>query len=332
MRTWAALSILVLLAAGLPPASPASAGSSEDDLQIDVERTISGANTYLFSIRIDPSTGDPDHFEISNDSHFTVKAYYDRNGTQQEATGVRGVLEYNSGLDCAPRGSNHVDPCFMDASGVRIQDLWDARVEAGGFTFENDPDLWAWESATGSINWTEDQRFELPHDANQLTVRFFMSIPGAEWIDVDVHIHSPQDISMHHEVANDGGFAVNGEDFDPTLGVDTAPASVLVDGREQIQFDGEENHRLYATFGPAWRGLTTAGNIAVSHNAFAASNIAYEAPDGERTSRTALAAGGSSGILVPGSNEVGTHSFEVNTHAGVGPQDIYLIGYKGPTS
>lgn len=333
MRVHVLLGLILALAALVPAAGPAQAGPSEEPLAIDVDRTIDGADTYLFSIRIDPRNGDPSHFEIANDSHFKVTAHFARdNGTmKQDIAATRGVFEYNSGLSCPPTNVNYPDPCFMDAEGISIKDAADARVEAGPFTFETDPNLWGWAQATAGIWWGEDHRFEVPPTDEQLTVRFLVSIPEAAWIDVDVHIHSPQAISIHQEIANDQGFLATSEDFQPTANVDTMAASAAVDGRHTVDVSGSGD-RMYAAFGPSWYGVSATGNVALAHNTAAASNIAYEDPNGERIAGTALAAGSWSGVLVPGSPVMGSHLFEVNAHAGAGPQDLYLVGYEGPTS
>lgn len=320
----------VLAVTLLAVASPTSAGSSHAPVAIDVDRTIDGADTYLFSIRINESEGDPSKFEIANDSHFRVKGHYAVNGSpaRQDAAAIQGVIQYQHGLDCPP-ASGGWDPCFMSGSGVSKKDTWDARATAGPLTVENDPNYWGWEAANTGIDWWENRTFEIPNDADQLTIRFFISIPDAERIDVDVHIHSPQNISIRDEVVSDGGFYATGEDFQPAASADTAPTSAMVDGRATVQHP-DNGDRLFASFGPSWNGATASGFVAARHNTAAVSNIAYEDPAGDRTSGIAYGLGGPGGILIPGSEQAGTHIFDVNAHAGLGPQDIYLVGYQGP--
>lgn len=335
MRTGATLAVVLLVASGLVPAlGSAGAWSSSHDLRIDIDRTIDGADTFMFSVRIEPGAGGPDHFNIANGSFFEVTGHYPAGGNgssgRQDASGLIGVVAYNTGIDCPPRETNNVDPCFMSASGVSLKDAWDTRVDAGAFTYETGGDSFRWKKANGGVIWDQERRFEAPPGADQLTVRFFVSIPGAERIDVQAHLHSPQDISVHSTVANAGGFQSTGEDFDPAAGVDTAPASALVAGRDTVDLS-TDGDRMFAAFGPSWNGATAAGFVGVRHNTAAASNIVYEDPSGDRFGGTAVGAFGFHGIFLPGVKEQGTHAFEINAHAGVGPQDVYLIGYKGPT-
>lgn len=332
MRVGALLGLILVLSALVPMAGPAQAEESEEELRIDVDRTIDGADIYLFSIRIDPREGDPSHFEIANGSHFTVTGHFpkDNGSVRQDTASMRGVFEYNSGLSCEPATGDYPDPCFMDAEGISIKDVGDTRVEAGGFTFQTDPNLWGWVQNTASITWDEDHRFEVPATDEQLTVRFLITIPEAAWIDVDVHIHSPQAISIHDEIVNDRGFMATSEDFEPAAAADTMAASAAVDGQQTVDL-GTSGDRLYAAYGPSWFGTSAVANVAATHNTAAVSNIAYEDPDGDRISGTAIAVGTWSGILIPGSPELGTHTFEANLHAGAGPQDLYLVGYEGPT-
>jgi hypothetical protein len=332
MHAKALVGLVLLAAAFVPMAAPAQAGLANEPLEIDEETTITGADTYMFLLRVDPSQGDPDHFEIAEDSYFNVTGHFSTaNGSApQDLAGMQGVVQYNTGLDCEPADDSYPDPCHMVSEGVSIKDTQDVRVEAGPFTFEQDPDYWGYSQATASIAWEEDNLFEMPRDADQLTVRFFITIPGADWIDVEVHVHSPQELEIYESIANDGGFLATGEDFDATAGVDTMPASAMAAGQETVELDGADD-RLYAGFGPSWYGTSATPGVALSHNTAAVSNIAYEDPAGERISGTAYGVGSWSGILVPGSDLLGTHTFEVDAHAGVGPQDLYLVGYEGPT-
>lgn len=323
MRLAVLLVAVLGLAALVPLADTTGATESEEPLRIDRQATFADADTYMISIR----TTEPS-FDITRHSRIVVEAAYPvSNGSApDEAAGMTGVVQYHSGVDCPPWRTGGFDPCFMTASGIPIKEAWDARVDAGPFTFEQDPDVWGFRSVTASIEWDANRTFEKPTGADQLTIRAFVSVPEAQALDVNVHIHSPDDISIHEETVTDTGFFSSGEDFDPSVGADTMAASAMVDGRETVDVDGA-SERLYAAFGPSWHGVSATGNVAVNHNTAAASNIAYEDPSGERTSGTALGLGSWSGILLPGTDQTGTHSFEVNAHAGAGPQDPYLIGW-----
>lgn len=333
MRARGLVFAVVLAAALLAIAGSADARDSTSELRIDLDESIPNADTFMFNVRLDQSAGDPGHFLIANGSFFHVTGHFppSTNGTaQQDAAAVLGVVRYNTGLDCRPLETNNLDPCFMTASGMSIKDAWDTRVAAGPVTFEQDPNLWGWRNLTAAIGWEDHRRFETPPGQDQVVYRFFVSIPQAHRLTVDAHIHSPQAIEVDASIAHDGGFLATGEDFEPAASVDTAPASAMVSGQYNLPFQ-EDGDRLFAAFGPAWNGVTAAGNVAVRHNTAAVSDIGYESPEGDSLSGTAFGAGGFSGILVPGSNQLGVHQFDVDSHAGVGPQDLYLAGFKGPT-
>lgn len=324
MRQALPLACVLAVAALVPLGGPAAAGNSWAPAQIDVDETHVGADTYMVTVR----TQD-DGFEIKENSHLEVTADYTLNGSPatDESANVRGVVQYNTGLNCAPTGQ--ADPCFMDATGVSIKDVWDVRADVGPLTVEQDPGSRGFSSATSGVWWDDNTTFHRPPTADQLTIRIFVSLPGADAIHVDLHVHSPDPISIHDETVTDTGFMASGEDFAPTAGADTAAASVMVDGRETVHVDGD-TERLYAAFGPSWYGATAAGPIVAEHNTAAASNIAYEDPSGDRYPATGVTAGSWGGILVPGSEETGEHAFEVDAHAGLGPQDPYLVGWERP--
>lgn len=329
MSRLAPLVLAALVLASVFPATPAAASPSSQPLRVDVDRTIPGADTFLFSVRIQ-AAGGPDHFNIANDSRFTVEGFFGPNGSSpQDAASARGAIQYLTGLDCPPRETNNVDPCFLDATPDSIKDAWDASARAGPVEAGFDPDWWTRDSYRDGIHWDGWRRYEIPLGADQLTMRFFVTVPGAEAIHVRTHLHSPQAIELHRTVAHDGGFLATGEDFEPTAGADTAPASAMAGGQHTVNH-GEEG-RLYAAFGPSFSGVTSAGPVAARHNTAAWSDLAYESPDGERTEQAAFAFGDWSGIPVAGANETGEHRFEVEDHVGVGPQDVYLVGFQGPT-
>lgn len=328
-----ALAVLLLAVAGLLLVTdPASATPSHQPVQIDHHEEYAGADTFLFTITLDTTDSDGENFNIANRSLFKVKGFYPTGGPdgfRQDAAGIIGTVRGDSTLFCPPRRSNNVDPCYMDASGVSIKDATDARVTAGPVTFEQDPDTFAWGSATAAEVWEETRRYEAPIGEDKVTYRFFISIPGAVALDVDLHLHSPNDISIDQTVVHSSGFLATGEDFDAETEVDTMAANAMMGGQETVELETGE-HNMYAAFGPSWNGVSSAGPIGFRHNTAAMSSISYTGPGGQTTSGTAYGVGSFSGILVPGSDNPGTHTFEVDRHVGVGPQDVYLVGFKGP--
>lgn len=325
--------IALLSTSLLALAAPATAHADGRPVRIDRQATFDGADTYMFSIRIDEAT-DGDHFNIANGSFFHVKGWYvDGNGSgqpTQHAAGMRGVIQYHTGLDCPPESDN-VDPCFMDIAGVSKKDLSETRIHTGqdgGFVFETDPNSWAWGSAEGEIVWDQARRFDVPAGADQLTVRFIMTIPGADQIDVDLHIHSPHDISIRDTLVTNQGFAHSTNDFEPATHVDTWAAEAMTGGQKTVNVPSGD--RLYAGFGPSWFGDSQTFTGTGLHNTASVSDLHVEEPDGDETGGIAVAAGGAPQILVPGSTQDGDWRFEIQKHAGVGPQDVYLVGHKGP--
>lgn len=325
MREASLLAVALVLLAGLALAGQAE--TSEDDLQVDVNATYVGADTYQFSIVVD------DRVELTNDSHVRVTGYFPASlgDPQKDLGGLIGILEGGTDTYCPSLRSGGVDPCFVNAAGISIKETGDVRVDAGPVTVERGSSAWGWAAATASITWERTLPLEAPVGQDRGIYQFLVSVPEAAEIAVDVELYSTQTVTVREEIGNDGGLLATSEDFQTTAGVDTAPASAAVAAEKQVPLTSED-HRLYASLAPSWRGYTATGNAAVGHNTAAVSDIAYEDPGGDRTARTSVAAGNSNGILVPGSGELGTHTFEVNAHAGLGPQDVYLVGYRGPAA
>ncbi len=331
-----ALVVSVLMLA-VPLATVAASGAQLDDepVRIHVDETFHGEDTYQFSIRVDAD--ERNHFNIAADSQVHAKGYYvDSGGNQsatgsQHATGIRGVVEYFSGDSCI--NQNGDDGCFIEKAGVPRQDLSEVGVHESstGFTFENDPNWWAWGSAEGSIVWDNAMRYDVPDDADHLTIRIFLSIPDVDRLDVNVEIRSPHEIQMHGSTAHDGGFAHAGEDFDPDQHVDTWGAKVLRQGTQTVTQDAGD--RVYAMFGPSWWGTSQTASGGASHNTAAVSDVSLHHADGTTEGPVLLpGAFGSGDLSLVGDDEPGDYTFEVHTHAGAGPQDIYAIGWTGETA
>lgn len=302
-----------------------------------MEDSFWGMDTFQFSVRVDAAN--TDHVNIAPGSYVNVTGHYAFTGNfsgepRQHAGGVRGVVQFFDGKRCF--NQHGYSPCFVDHAGVSRQDATDARVHTdsfGGFTFENDPNAMAFGSATGQLAWNSGTRFEVPQDSDHLTLRFFISIPRAEKLDVDVHIHSPHDISMQDWTVHDGGFMVVGEEFDPATHVDTLAAQYMANGQHDEALTSGD--RIYAGFGPSWYGETQVqfANQIVNptHNTAARSDLSFHHPNGNTRSEITYAASGAGALTVAGQDEVGTYGFQVNEHLGSGPEDVYLVGWKGET-
>lgn len=329
-----ALLASVLLLVSLVPASGPAVGDGRDPVQIRVDRTVSGVDTYMISIQVGPDVNGLEDFEISPGSWFRVEGNY-AEGTDgslpQDAATIRGVVRYETHTDCSPDGEASPNPCFMDAYAESIKDASDADVRAGPVGFEKDPNASGWRSMESEIVWDEPARFEFPDAAESMRVRIFAAVPGAQSLDVDVQIRSPQPIQIEETVVHDGGFLANGEEFGPTARIDTAPANAMVSGETHIDLE-EEGHLLYAAFGPSWNGTAIVGPRQLDPEGAGVSTLIYDPPPrgGDRAGGTAIGAGSFSGFLVTGAIHKGSHSFQVLGNAGAGAQDIYLVGFKGP--
>lgn len=327
-RLSTAVIALILVGSSLAVAGASQATeTSKHPVEIDLHRNFSGSDTYMFSIR---STTD---FNIANGSFFKVKGWYvTPNGTgsaRQHASGLRGVISYINGTTCFSPEQNR-DPCFMGHAGLSKGDVSEARVTVGNFTFKSDPNWRAWGSANGSIRWDTATKFEKPAGADQVTIRFLLSIPGAERLDVDVHIHSPHNISIRNWTAHDGGKTWTTEDFDPTARAETTPVEAAVDATHVVNFDPAKRERFYGSFGPSWVGETQTVGLRGQHNTAAVSRLFYTHPNGNTHGGTGVAVVGAPELHVQGEDMPGPYRFEIEQHAGAGPQDVYLVTTRGP--
>ncbi len=334
--------IVALLLITVPLATLAPGAGAHDGgkpLEIELEKTFWNKDTFQLSIRFPISQ--EDHFNIANGSYLRVTGHYvDQGGNTtgeptQHASGVRGVVRYFSDKSCTDQNGN--DPCFVDMAGVSREDLTDTRLSsdiAGGFTFETNPNAWAYGSATGSIEWDGASRYEIPEGDDQVTIRMFVSIPDAVRLDVDLHLHSPHDIELRDWNAHDGGFAYTTDDFSAPAHVDTWPVQAMTDGHQDVELP-DDGSRIYAGFGPSWNGetQTSAGltTVSVRHNTAGYSDLAFHHPNGNTRGVEGYAIGGAPIVTVAGQGMPGTYGFEVTEHVGAGPEDVYLVGWKGDT-
>ena len=149
---------------------------------------------------------------------------------------------------------------------------------------------------------------------------------------MDVHIHSQQDVDITCEVAYKGGFLRTTNDYDPSTHVDTLAAEVALGGGDQTITveDATPKDHLYAGHGASWFGDYQFPTGVATLNTAAVSNLGVELPSGQTISGTAVSIGGAGGVVLAGQEQLGDYRFFVNSHLGVGAQDVYTVGFVGP--
>ncbi|MDX1611486.1 MAG: hypothetical protein R3185_03890 [Candidatus Thermoplasmatota archaeon] len=323
---------LLALALALSGASLAQAHSYTGPGKIDVHKTFSGADTYMFSIR------SSEDFNLLNNSRFSVTGYYPTNGTPvQDAGALVGVVRYFKSA-CVTRAGD--DPCLFGMVGDSLEDSSDVQVQVQEpltFDLDIDPNRAGYASLTAGVQYEGIRGFQKEHASDSfVTFRYFVSVPGAERIDVDIHFHANKPISIRDEVAHDGGILFTGEDYRPDARVNTMAAEAMLEGEVTVQHDGTSGDRFYALQAPSWYGTSVLDGVfvttAISHNTAALTHMGMERPDGTGTSGTAVAAFGAGGIPVLAATQSGDWRFWVDAHAGAGPQEVYLVGFTGPVA
>lgn len=299
---------------------------------IDVDHTGLVADTYMFSIRVDKS------FNIVGPSHFEVSAAYGLNNTQQDAAAVVGVVRFIEGISCVTAAGD--DPCFMALSGASLKDSGDVQVAVNDpttVTFERDTDRLAWGGVTTRVEWTGTNGFQKAHPSDShVTFRFFVSVPGAQRLDVDIHIHAegPSPVAMNDEVWHKGGFRYVGDELEPTARADTMAANAMVQGEATYDFQpATPPQRLYAIFGPTTVGVSVinAGTtVALTHNTATAADYGIDLANGNTRYGTYLAFQGLAGYpFVAGEDTPGDYRFFANWEASAGPSEMMAVGFDG---
>ncbi len=352
----------VLVVGSAPLLLPGSLShTSGQPLAIDQVTTHAGADTYMFSILVEESDGiaypardgsdTVPGFTIRNGSFFKLTARLPSLAAAQDIGILAGVVRFERDADCPG--------CFMDicegtirsGSGVFIssdkactssaKDDGDVRlgISSTDITLEenhvgqggNGTDV------TVRIDWAGRHDHPIPGDSDRIKLRVFVSIPGATEITAHTHIHSTEPITVHDDIAHDGGFLRHGSDYQPVVHADTVAASAMVAGETVVTVpESPAGQRMYATQAPSWFGTTVVSpplfnTVAVlSHNTLAVSDHGVEKPNGNILSTTSYAALGTGGIDLVSAEQTGDYRFFVNAHAGIGPQDLFAVGFVGP--
>ncbi len=315
------IALLAALAMIATPMLPASAHSPDDpDKFHAIHEDQPDADTYIVRFRADEA------FKIKNGSRLHVTASYPSNASTQDIAGMLGVVRYFSG-SCSS--------CFISAFGDSTKDDRDYTIETRSpatLSVSNDPNGKAVASMTWSILWNQDAFFEGPGSgASQVTYRIFFTIPTATDLRVDMHMHTNKPIELVGDIAHDGGFLFRGSDYQPEAYLDTAAGSATLDGERIVNLPDNPDDRLYAVHSPSWYGTSGLfGSIYGTYNTLAVGNYGVEFPDGSINAGTGVAAFGPSGPLVLNAQDSGPYRFFVDAHAGLGPQDMYTVGFKGP--
>lgn len=323
-RSFALLATVVLVLTTLGSIPLGGAHTSDAPQTIDIEKSVDGADTYMLALRAEEA------FRIRNGT-FQVTGNYLLNQSQQDVGTTVGIVQYKS--------SGCFSSCFMSMAGDSLKDSWDREVSIDGpvsFTTKHDPDAAAFASSQVTIV-LDDSWFQGPPGSNsQVTYRIFITLPEAASIDVDVHLHLNKDTTkvwMKDDIAHDGGVMRVGDEWSPTARADTMAASAMVDGQTTVDVPSSGSDHFYAVESPSWSGWSVIDGgfvvTAVKHNTVATGNYGVTDPSGDTTAGTGVALGGPSGVFIVGATEPGPWEFFVNWEAGVGPQDMYLVGFVG---
>ena len=173
-----------------------------------------------------------------------------------------------------------------------------------------------------------------------VTHRFFVTIPRAVRLDVDVHFHTNtglSSITVHDQVAYKGGFVFTGEDFAADQRAETHPVNAMTYGEAPVtlvdEAPGDPENRIYGAIAPSWFGTSVVQfgtTLILSHNTAGYSDFGIERADGSRVFAGSFAVGGTNTARVLGWSQPGDYTFFNSIHAGVGPQDLFAVGFVGP--
>lgn len=347
-----------LLAVPLLAAAPFAGGHADQPRAVliqDTQVTYPDADTYV--LEIDPS----DDFNLKNGSSITVNGSYTGDpvltGSQTTASnaGTSVLAEGHLAFDAQRQEagayvaitedetSANCPSCLTRMLGLSKKD---AAVVGGGLLgstdasvsshnpvpvhVETDPNPTGWNGLQVRINWQADAWFEAGS-----TYQVAVTVPEVVELEVDTHIHvnKPGEVALS-ETTHDGGFLFVGEDFEPTARADTAAGSAMANGEATLDFQPGSVERLYVKLSPSWFGntaISSGGVFAFTHPTVAVGDYGIQEPDGTTTAGTGVAVAGSSGPQLVGADDPGTYRFFVNAQAGAGPQDMYAVGFAGPT-
>lgn len=360
-----------LLFAGLLPVAPAASHSGSD--RVDVDDHVE-TDTYVLSITV---SGD---VELAAGSQIAVRASYTgsdvssggaavaageplvfarpdvtfQNASRQHGSALVAFLEEtNLGTEAATEDTS---TDFQRAFGASVNDLTDARLtlrQPQSLQAERDPQIVGLNGFRIDVQWSNDHTLHGPDtDAAEVTYRLLLSVPEAQWIDVEGHLHlsPPGNLTGTSSIGDDGGFLYVGEDFTYDQRIETGLASAARNGEATHDFQPAGEEYLYAHVGPSGNGHTaTQATLfgsplrmgATTPNA-AVGDYRITEPDGDthEVPKCAGAAGesvrcqfsiaSSNGPSLTGATDPGIYTFEVDHQAGATAEDVFATGYAGP--
>ena len=347
-RTTAIILALALTLVVLPGSTLAHDTAPSVVETIDFTTTVTGADTFMLRLTSSQS------FNLRDQSIISVVGTYP--SWQQDAGFLAGIVRGKGQLTCP--ADNGFSPCFQLQGAASFKDHGDVTVhpvpgmpqQTLKLETDEDPGFPRWGAG---FFWDGPTGFHKADPADpSVTYRYFISVPGATSLDIEVHLHSNQPLTWSW-VAHDGGFFRTAEDFQPEIFADTALATVPLYGEtfETVPETTPQEH-TYVNMGPSWSGITQSsrdfhsvpcctmqlpsvgvGSYGVAapdgtlHEAFGASaNVAYHNGDfGLATSPPPRSL-----IALSGEGTPGTYRFFVDEYAAIGTQDLYVTGFHGP--
>lgn len=334
-----AIAVLLVVMLPLVGLSQVSA-HPRSNLEIDLNHQDLAADTYVLTVEA------PGDFHVTGDESVGISFSATFDEPRQDAGLLMGVVRGWDDKDCQP--SPQDDPCFFryrteslkDATDVTLQPTKDVprfKVDEDQDAIVGVSDLLAW---NGKVHFEHETRDgDLP-----ATFRLIVSVPTADTLDIDVHLHANRSLT-YTETWFDGGFFLTGEDMRPAVHVDTVAGGTASYGAKLVHVPGGQ--RTYAAMGPGNHGEVQVPNPLTG-------NECHTCPETYPT-----AGGGSWGMFYPngnsqavvvgagvatpgqaitiqslirvlGSAQHGAFEFWTNEYV-MGPHnDIYVIGFHGP--
>lgn len=337
MGTQGTVVIAILLVVPLFALGQADA-HTRSNLEIDTSHQGLAADTYVLTVSSDGT------FHVTGDDSvgITVTAKFDQ--AQQDVGILEGVVRGWTGITCQPSFAD--DPCLFRYRTISLKDATDVTLQPTndlpGFQMDTDQD--GIHKVQETIAWGRQVTFEHHKGGDRaVTFRMMVSVPGADKLDVDVHLHSNESLTFTEDWFY-GGFLVTGEDMDPPVHADTAAGGTVSYGAKKVQVP--TGQRTFAAMGPGSHGQLQIPNPLTgdecatcpeTYPTFGTGNWGVDYPDGTRAS--AIGAGVAtpgapitvqSLIRILGSEQAGGFDFWTNEYV-MGPHnDIYVIGFHGP--
>jgi hypothetical protein len=363
--------LAILLVTSTVAFAPTGA-SHESDPRVDVSDRVDG-DVYVLSITVD------EEVKLSENSELTVKASYtgrsvdgggsyvssqsptvvaspdvtfDDYASRQHGSALAGFFE--GATRSLEDAAEETDAEFDRGFAASVNDLNDLQVvtrEPVSATVDQGPNEGALNGMEVTIDYNDNFTLPGPADgAASVTYHLYVTVPGAQWISVDGHLHLPASVQTS-AIGHEGGFELVNEDFAYDQRVETSQASAARQGTATYTFEPSKDEYLYAHMGPSNLGTTiTSARVGSSQYLYGATtpNVAFgdyriQFPDGsvDEVPECLGAAGfgvqcpqfslsASNGPDVIGSQLAGTYEFVVDRQAGANAEDLFVTGFEGP--